>query len=95
MSADASEAPRGPMPDDCVGPRLDSLRAVRREIAVVYRLLKQRKVTPGEAHVMVTVLSKQMDALIDKRDSVWLPRVKELWRDREAAKVDGANAGSH
>lgn len=84
MSADVSEAPRGPIPDDCAGPKLDSLRSVRKEIGVVYRLLKKREITPGEAHVMVTVLSKQMDSLIDRRESVWLPRVKELWREKEA-----------
>ena len=89
--ADTSEAPRGPMPDDCPGPKLESLSAVRREIAVVYRLLKRREVTPGEAHVMVTILSKQLDALIDRRDSQWVPRMKQLWREREAAKQPEAH----
>lgn len=85
MSADGSEAPP-PCPDDCEGARIETLKHVRAEIAKACRLIKAGKLDAQRGGVLMNGYALMLKALIDQRDSKWMPRVKELWRERASAK---------
>jgi hypothetical protein len=90
MSSDVSEAPP-PCPDDCEGARINTLKQVRQEIAKACRLIKAGKLDAQRGGVLMNGYALMLKALIDQRDSRWMPRVKELWRDRETAKQPAAH----
>lgn len=85
MTTETSDTPP-PCPDDCEGARLETLKHVRAEIAKACRLIKAGKLDAQRGGVLMNGYALMLKALIDHRDSRWMPRVKELWREREAAK---------
>ena len=83
MSAEGSETPP-PCPDDCEGARINTLKQVRQEIAKACRLIKAGKLDAQRGGVLMNGYALMLKALMDQRDSRWMPRVKELWREKEA-----------
>lgn len=82
MAHDSDTPP--PCPDDCEGARMETLRHVRDEIAKACRLIKAGKLDAQRGGVLMNGYALMLKALMDQRDSKWLPRVKALWRDKEA-----------
>ncbi len=78
--------PAGPDYEDCPGSQLETLRDVRRALAQTCRLLKAGHIGHQRAAVLINGYASLLKSLQDARDSKWLPRVKELWREREAQK---------
>lgn len=90
MAIETSDAPP-PCPDDCEGARIETLKQVRGEIAKACRLIKAGKLDAQRGGVLMNGYALMLKALIDQRESRWMPRVKELWREREAAKQPAAH----
>jgi hypothetical protein len=88
--AETSESPP-PCPDDCEGARIETLQHVRREIAKACRLIKAGKLDAQRGGVLMNGYALMLKALIDSRDSKWLPRVKAMWKEREATKQPEAH----
>lgn len=84
--ADASEDSPG-VPDDCDGPDLSTLPKARRALAAACRLIKAGKLPSERAGSYVNALTSLVKAYQDQRDNVWVTRMKEIWREREAAKA--------
>lgn len=80
--ANESDTPPA-VPDDCEGPRLENLFQVRKALAQAARLIKAGKLPSERAGNYVNALTSLAKVMQDARDSLWLPRVKELWRDKQ------------
>ena len=76
-------------PPDPDGIELNGLGDVQREMAKVYRDMRKSRVNDEVGARLVNALNCIAGLMQDARDSKWLPRVKEMWaeREREAAKL--------
>ena len=83
--ADAVDEIEGPGGDE--GVPLRTLGDVEREMEKVYRAMRKKRITTERGNGLTQTLTNLASIKQDARDSRWLPRVKELWRDREAAKA--------
>ena len=85
MAADETPTPPG-AELDCDGPDLSNLPNTIKALAAAARLIKAGRIPTERAGSYVNALTSLVKAYQDQRDSKWLPRVKEMWREREAAK---------
>lgn len=67
---------------------LASLGDVERALARIIRRIDKGTLDHAPGQVMVNALGTLAKIKQDARDSKWLPRVKELWKEREAAKTN-------
>jgi hypothetical protein len=82
----ASDEIPTPPPDDCEGAQLETLRDVRKAVASCCRLLKAGHLDPQRAGVLMNGYAVLLKSLQDARDSKWLPRVKQLWAEKQKAQ---------
>lgn len=80
--SDENEGPT-PVPDDCEGPRLDTIREVMKEMAATARLIKRGHLDAQRGGVLTNLYGAMLKGLQDQRDSKWLPRVKQLWAEKQ------------
>lgn len=73
------------------GRKLDNLAEIRRALKFVCRRIEAGTLEPKVGNALVFALNTLAGLHIDARDSKWLPRVKELWREREQAKQPEAH----
>ena len=74
-------------PPDPDGIELRGLGDVQREMAKVYRDMRKARVPSEDGARLINALNCLAGVMQDARDSKWLPRVKELWAEREQAKA--------
>ena len=72
--------------EDCVGAKLESIREVNKALAATIRLIKAGHLGHQRGAVLINGYATLLKSLQDGRDSKWLPRVRELWAEREQAK---------
>ncbi len=93
MASDEKEQPTGVSQatelEDCPGSKLDTIREVNRALAAALRLIKAGHLGHQRGAVLVNGYATLLKSLQDARDSKWLPRVREMWREREAVKTGG------
>lgn len=85
MESDEIPSPPG-VDDDCPGPDLSSLPKAIRALAAACRLVKAGKIPSERAGTYINGLTSLVKAYQDQRDSKWLPRVKEMWAERQKAQ---------
>lgn len=73
-----------PPPPDPDGIELRGLGDVQREMSKVYRDMRKGRVLDETGARLINALNCIAGVMQDARDSKWLPRVKELWREKEA-----------
>jgi polyhydroxyalkanoate synthesis regulator phasin len=83
--ADASEDSPG-VPDDCEGPRLDTLKRARQALEAACRLIKAGKLPTERAGTYVNALTALVKAHQDARDSKWTTRAAVMWQERESQR---------
>jgi len=71
---------------DPPGRELDTLGAVRRELARVCRRIEAETIDYKRGHTLVIALNCLANLYIDHRDSIHKRRLAVLWKEREATQ---------
>lgn len=78
-------------PDEAPTP-LATPRDVRRALARTLRRIEAGSLDHAKGQVLINGYGSLFKSMMELQDRVWLPRVKELWRERESAKQPQAEA---
>lgn len=70
---------------------LGEIGSVRRALARTLRRIESGTLDHAKGQVLINGYGTLFKMFVDAREARWLPRVKELWRERSAQQRPGAS----